>query len=119
MRREATASYWQVDVIRISMKYFLFLSFFLAFLPGQKTHDGAVAKSKEFVAVVDHVKTLAPAEHGKKNDSEIEDLVPVIQGSLVLLQPDSVVSHFRIPSFKSDPLALYAIRGPPSFSAEI
>jgi len=102
------------DVIKTSIKYFLLLSFLLAFLPGENTRQQDVAKTKRFVVVADHVQSFASPENNKKTDNEKEDPHPLSSVELVdPVPPAQSVQYFAF-SLQLDTTTYYPIRAPPA-----
>lgn len=101
---------------RISIKYFLLLSFFLAAcLPDHRTQKQSSTAAKAFVAVVDHVASLAATDKLQKlsdKESEKFHLVNVNALSLPSAQRDRVQhTSFSIITTAS---TYYPIRAPPN-----
>jgi hypothetical protein len=97
-----------------SIKYFLLLSFLLAYLPSQKAQQQNAAKARTFVVVVDHVASLAATEIAQKiADKESEDSHPLAYCDVLLPNaPVERIQHFSSPVIAYT-AAYYPIRAPP------
>ncbi|MCR6653394.1 MAG: hypothetical protein NVV73_18690 [Cellvibrionaceae bacterium] len=102
------------DVIKTSIKYFLMMSFLLAFLPGGNKHHHDYTKKKLFAVVVDHVQSLAPTENNKRFENETEDPHPlaVYESSVPAPAPQAIL--YSAFSLQLHTTAYYPIRAPPA-----